>query len=144
MNIFLIEFGTPLYSKAIELRDEVLRKPLNIYFEADQLAEEWNQFHLVALDENDEMKGVLVLKPLGKKRVKMRQVAVSPSAQRSGIGTKMVNASEKIAKEKGFGIMELSARDVSIPFYEKLKYNKVGEKFEEVSIPHFKMEKKLK
>jgi predicted GNAT family N-acyltransferase len=142
MNIHLIEFATPLYDESIRLRDLLLRKPLNMEFTIKQLAEEWNQFHLAAVDDN-ELKGILVLKPLDKKRVKMRQVAVKPTCQKQGIGAKMVNESEKIAKEKGFNKMELSARKIAIPFYEKLNYKIEGDEFLEVGIPHFKMVKKL-
>ena len=40
--------------------------------------------------------------------------------------------------------MTLHARQVAVPFYERLGYSIVGEPFEEVSIPHFKMEKGLR
>jgi predicted GNAT family N-acyltransferase len=39
--------------------------------------------------------------------------------------------------------MVLHARETAVPFYLKLGYEVVGGQFEEVGIPHFKMEKKL-
>nr|MBP8249907.1 GNAT family N-acetyltransferase [Chitinophagales bacterium] len=45
---------------------------------------------------------------------------------------------------KGFTLMYCHARDTAIPFYEKLGYSRVGEEFEEVTIPHWEMGKSLK
>ena len=144
MNLFSVEFATPLYSKTIELRDEVLRKPLNLHFTEEQLSEEWNQFHLVAVsEEQQELLGVLVLKPISKDVVKMRQVAVSPLHQRKGVGQKLVEFSEQFARMHQFKKMELSAREVAVPFYLQLDYKKVGGRYVEVNIPHFKMQKDL-
>lgn len=144
MQLFSIDFATPLYSKTIELRDEVLRRPLNIYFTEQQLSEEWNQFHLVAVsEEQQELLGVLVLKPISKDVVKMRQVAVSPLHQRKGVGQKLVQFSEQFARMHQFKKMELSAREVAVPFYLQLDYEKIGDRYVEVNIPHYKMQKEL-
>lgn len=142
MTIQLVEFATPLYHESIRLRDAILVKPLNLEFTTEMLSEEWNQWHLVAMDQN-KLVGVLVLKPIDEDTLKMRQVAVMSELQGKGIGSLLVAESEKFARSKGFKVMELNARDVSIPFYESLSYEKVGEEFTEVNIPHFKMLKKL-
>jgi predicted GNAT family N-acyltransferase len=39
--------------------------------------------------------------------------------------------------------MVLHARETAVPFYNALGYNSVGAQFEEVGIPHFRMEKAL-
>jgi predicted GNAT family N-acyltransferase len=53
----------------------------------------------------------------------------------------MVERSEAIAREHGFTDMILHARESAVPFYERLGYERVGERFEEVSIPHWRMRK---
>ena len=40
--------------------------------------------------------------------------------------------------------MTMHARETAVPFYERLGYATVGARFEEVTIPHFKMEKRLR
>jgi len=50
---------------------------------------------------------------------------------------------EDIARRNGCSKFELHARDTAVRFYEKMNYTTVGEKFTEVGIPHYKMEKKL-
>ena len=60
-----------------------------------------------------------------------------------GVGRAMVDASEQLAGQLGVHNMVLHARETAVPFYLQLGYQVVGEPFEEVTIPHFKMEKKL-
>lgn len=138
-----IEFGTPEYAATVALRDEVLRKPLNLQFAAQQLAEEWQDIHFVCFDRSDAILACMIFTPKGKDLVKMRQVAVLPELQGKGIGSRFVKASELFAGRLGFKKIELNARKSAVPFYEKLGYEKVGAQFTEVGIPHFKMEKKL-
>jgi predicted GNAT family N-acyltransferase len=138
-----IEYGTPDYHDTVNLRNDLLRIPLNLEFTTDQLSAEYDSYHLGVYNEALTLVGCLVLKPLSKSIVKMRQVAVKADFQSKGIGTTLVKYSEAFAKKKGFTKMELNARDVAIPFYERQAYKKIGEPFEEVGIKHFKMVKDL-
>ncbi len=138
-----IEFATPEYDAAVRLRYEVLRQPLGLDFTPEQLAEEYDQVHLAAFDREGVLIGYLNLTPLDEVRVKMRQVAVAPAWQGRGVGREMVAASETLARERGFSTMTLHARETAVPFYQKLNYQTVGDRFEEVTIPHFCMEKTL-
>ena len=138
-----VEFGTPEYHNSITLRDDILRKPLNLQFTPEQLSSEFDSYHLAIYNHELEMVGCLVLKPLSSELIKMRQVAIAEGYQGKGLGRRLVVFSEAYAKTKGFKIMELNARDVAIPFYEKNSYTKVGKPFEEVGIKHYKMEKTL-
>ena len=70
-------------------------------------------------------------------------MAVEQDIQKSGIGTSMLKFAEFMAAKNGFGTITLHARKVAVRFYEKHGYEKVGEEFTEVGIPHFKMEKQL-
>ena len=143
MNIIQVEFATPEYDETVALRYKILREPLGLDFTEEQLAAEYADFHLAAYSEAWILRGCLVLTPKTDKILKMRQVAVSIESQSKGIGTLLVQASEAFGSANGFEMMELNARDTAIPFYEKLDYQKVGEEFVEVNIPHFKMVKQL-
>ena len=143
MLIHLIDFATPEYDEAVALRDEVLRRPLGLHFTPEQLAQEYDQLHLAAFDDTGRLVGYINLTPQEGHVIQMRQVAISPTLQGSGIGTKMVAESEKIAIARGYSKMMLHARDTAVPFYLRLGYQVVGEPFEEVTILHFHMEKVL-
>ncbi len=143
MYVIEIEFATPEYDDAVRLRYEVLRKPLGLEYTPEQLAAEYNNHHLAAYSNNGQLLGYLNLTPSDGGVIKMRQVAVEPQAQGMGVGKKLVEASEVLARKIGYQNMVLHARETAVAFYEKLGYHKVGERFEEVTIPHFRMEKPL-
>ncbi len=138
-----VSFQSKEYQQLLELRNEILRIPLGMDIKNDPLHEEVEDVH-IGYFKDQEALGVLVLRDVGNQTFKMRQVAVSNDYQRKGIGQKMILFSEKYALSNGFNLMKLNARDVAVPFYEKLSYQKVGTVFFEINIPHYKMIKKLK
>ncbi len=139
-----IEFGTPECDEALRLRHEVLRKPLNMEFDPEDIAQEYDSHHIACYENRTQhMVGTLILKPKDHNIIKMRQVAVSPAYQSKGIGTFMVEASEIIAKDMGYHRIELHARDTAVPFYKKMNYTISGSVFKEVGIDHFFMSKAL-
>jgi predicted GNAT family N-acyltransferase len=143
MYVLKIEFASPEYDEAVGIRYDVLRRPLGLEYTTEQLAAEYDQIHLAAYSDNNQMLGYLNLTPLDEQHVKMRQVAVAEAWQGKGVGKRMVAASEELARDMGFLKIVLHARETAVPFYLGLAYQQIGERFEEVGIPHFKMEKAL-
>ena len=139
----LIDFGTPAYDETVRLRRDILRIPLGLEFYAEDLALEYDQYHLAGYDASGELVACLGLKSLPKYEIKMRQVAVRETFQNKGIGQLMVNASEDLVRKIGFKKMVLHARITAVPFYKKLNYKTSGKEFMEVDIPHYKMVKNL-
>ncbi len=137
-----VSHGTDEYGQTIALRLAVLRQPLGLNFSPEELAAESTDIHLAAFQEGQVI-ACLVLVPKNEAEIKMRQVAVRPDRQGSGIGSELVRASEALAKERGFALMSLHARDSAVHFYERLDYHVEGDTFEEVTIPHVKMVKDL-
>ncbi len=137
-----IEYGSFEYKSEILLRDKVLRKPLGLHFTNEDLEKECGDIHMGAF-AGSQLFGCVLLRPISKQTVKMRQVAVDGTVQRTGIGSELVAACERKALELGYSEIELSARDVAVPFYLKCGYEIFGEPFTEVTIPHRKMRKKL-
>jgi ribosomal protein S18 acetylase RimI-like enzyme len=70
-------------------------------------------------------------------------MAVSPSMQKNGLGRSLLDFAEKVAYDSGFRKMVMHARKTAIGFYQKQGYEIKGEEFEEVTIPHFEMQKQL-
>lgn len=138
-----IEYGTPEYDLALSLRYKILREPLNLEYTQDQIADEYDQLHFGAFDENDNLLACLSYQIKDSKTLKMRQVAVLDSFQRTGVGTSLVLYTEVWAKCHNYEKIILHARDVAVPFYLKLGYKKTGKPFMEVGISHYFMEKNL-
>lgn len=138
IDIHIVEFGSELQKKSIDLRTKILREPLGMVFTAEQLADEKDEIHIVAT-QNNVVLGVVVLKKMSDTLLKMRQVAVDFDLQKSGIGKKMIVFSEDYAIKNNFKKIELHARDVAKEFYLKLDYHIIGDRFIEVGIPHYEM-----
>lgn len=140
--VSIAPFGSFLQIQSLAVRHEVLRKPLGLQFEPSDLASEHEQVHVV-FHKEERVFGVLLLVFYKDQTYKMRQVAVLPEAQHTGVGAQMVQFAEEHVKSLGGNRIELHARWNAIPFYEKLQYTAEGETFEEVGIPHKWMFKNL-
>ena len=135
----IIEWGSVKYIQSLALRYEVLRKPLGLVFDPSIFPEEKKEIHLVA-NHGDWLVGCMILTDTGN-NLKMRQVAVANKYRRCRIGARMVALAEAKAIEMGKQKMVLHARDSALDFYLSLGYSIVGDRFEEVGIPHHRMEK---
>ncbi|MDQ3142414.1 MAG: GNAT family N-acetyltransferase [Bacteroidota bacterium] len=138
-----IQYASPEYDESLYLRYKVLREPLGLDYEVEQIEDEWDSMHLGMFSSDGRLVACLVFKILDEYLLKMRQVAVAPDLQHTGIGTELVRRSEGWAKDKNYRKIVLNARDIAVPFYERLSYLRVGAEFVEVGIPHYKMEKHI-
>ncbi|MEO6683860.1 MAG: GNAT family N-acetyltransferase [Ginsengibacter sp.] len=143
MPIKQIEHHSREYKQMIQLRYDILRKPLNLRFDNKELEKEKEDILIGAFDE-DTILGCCLLHPLNNKEIRLRQMAVQNNLQGKGIGAAIMNYAENISRDKGYKMITMHARMPAIGFYERLGYKIVGEEFMEVSIPHFKMQKKLR
>jgi len=138
-----VEFGSKEYFQTLALRNDVLRKPLNLQFNQEQLLPDQQDWHLsIALDS--ECIGCLIIQCYPDSHfAKMRQVAVNFKFQGNGVGKLMVIEAERRLKTLNFKEIQLHARENAIPFYLSQGYSLVGDWFTEVGIPHKKMIKPL-
>lgn len=130
------------YEAAVALRASILRQPLGLSFSAGELAAESDSHH-IGCYVGGELVGCLVLKSVDARQIQMRQVAVDEKVKGRGIGRTMVKFSEDLARNLGYEEMLLHAREAVVPFYEPLGYAKVGDRFSEVTIPHWIMVRTL-
>ena len=127
----------------VNLRFEIMRKPLGLTFSPEELAKEKDDILIGAFDE-DEIMGCCILSDTKDGCVRLRQMAVQKNMQGKGIGESIIRFAENLARDKGFKALTMHARDTAIGFYEKYGYKVKGEQFIEINIPHHIMEKKLR
>jgi len=142
MALKIIDHGTSEYRQMIKLRDDVLRRPLGLSFSNDELDEEKANLHIAAY-EDDQMLGCCMLVEEGQDTVRLRQMAVINDLQGKGVGRALMQFAENLARDRGFKKITMHARKNAIGFYEKMGYRKVGTEFQEITIPHYVMEKEL-
>jgi N-acetylglutamate synthase-like GNAT family acetyltransferase len=138
----MIDYGTKEYQQMVYLRNEMLRKPIGLNFDKEELEREKDDI-LMGAFEDDKILGCCLLTKVDSKTVRLRQMAVPNNLQGKGIGRALMIFSENIARDLGYKTLIMHARKTAIGFYEKLGYSKSGNEFEEVTIPHFVMEKSL-
>lgn len=142
MALKIIDYGTEEYQQMLQLRDAVLRKPLGLTFSADELEKEKNNL-MIAAYEDKEMLGCCMLVEEGPQTVRLRQMAVINDLQGKGIGKALMTFAENLARDRGYLKITMHARKNAIGFYEKLGYRTTGKEFQELTIPHYIMEKNL-
>ncbi|SOE22731.1 Acetyltransferase (GNAT) domain-containing protein [Spirosomataceae bacterium TFI 002] len=142
IEVKIIDTSDSLYQQELTLRDQVLRIPLGMSIYNDDLSDEPNQVHFLAIHTN-EVIGVVILKKEGNVG-KLRQMAVKPEFQGQQIGRKLVEALEEYAAKNGIKEVKMHARYHAEYFYEKLGYHKTSKPhFEEVGMKHYEMAKQL-
>lgn len=142
MTYQFITTNSEFYVQVLALRQMVLRAPLGMNLMEEDLRDEVNQHIAVALYE-DRVVACLMAKALPDACWKLRQMAVIPALQGKGIGKGLISFMEAEALTQGICTLELHARETAVGFYEGAGYAILGERFLEVGIPHWKMEKKL-
>src|SRR6476646_799263 len=142
MSVKLIDHGTGEYTQMVNLRIQLLRKPLGLSFDKEELEKEQTDI-LIGCFEDDKLEGCCLLTEISPKTLRLRQMAVVSGLQGKGIGKVLTQFAENIARDRGYTKIMMHARKTEIGFYEKLGYKRKGEEFEEVTIPHYVMEKEL-
>ena len=138
-----IGHGSVEYDEACVFRNRLLRIPLGLDLFDEDLQQETTWVHLSGFEPDGRLVAYLQLKPLDGCTVKMQQVAVAPELQGQGIGRALVERSERVAASRGWREMVLHAREGAVSFYTALGYDREGDRFVEVGVPHFRMRKAL-
>lgn len=142
MAIQIIDFGSEPYLQMLQLRHQILRKPLGLELSKRDTVEDETDI-LIGCFEEERLMGCCMLKKIDVKTMRLRQMAVNSGLQGKGIGRALVGFAENIAIDFGYLRMILHARNSALGFYKKLGYDEVGAPFTEVSLPHRLMEKRL-
>jgi GNAT superfamily N-acetyltransferase len=142
MALKIIDHGTKEYQLMVKLRDDMLRKPLGLTFSFDELDEEKDNM-LIGAFEDDRLLGCCMLVEERTGIVRLRQMAVLNDLQGKGIGRALMQFAENLARDHGYKVLTMHARKNAIGFYEKMGYKIKSAEFEEVTLPHYVMEKEL-
>ncbi len=142
MPLKIIDHGSREYQQMVQLRNDILRKPLKLTLTSEELEKEKDEI-LIGAFEEEKMLGCCMLIIVDPGTVRLRQMAVLNNLQGKGIGRALMQFAENIARDRGFRKIIMHARKSAAGFYEKLGYQVCSEEFEEVTLPHYEMEKKL-
>jgi GNAT superfamily N-acetyltransferase len=142
MALKIIDHGSREYQQMVQLRNDILRKPLKLSLTPEELEKEKEEI-LIGAFEEEKMLGCCMLITVNPTTVRLRQMAVLNNLQGKGIGRALMQFAENIARDRGYKKIIMHARKSAAGFYEKLGYQICSPEFEEVTLPHYEMEKKL-
>ncbi len=137
----IVEFGSDAFFKMMDLREEVLYKPIGLSRSIDDLEKEKNYINIAGF--YDEILCATSSLVITGSEIKMQRVAIAEKYQGKGIGSAMLKFCEQYAKNHNIEYIYCHARSVAYAFYLKNGYSIVGEEFQEAGIPHSVMRKKL-
>ena len=143
-SLHLINYDSQEYLDMVELRLQVLRKPLGLHFTPESLLEEKNDLLIGCFaSAGGKMIGCCILSPVDPTLIRLRQMAVTPDHQGKGAGKALLAFAERQATRQGYRIIEMHARKTAVPFYTGCGYLPRGGEFLELDIAHVLMSKHL-
>lgn len=137
----IIDYGSDSWEKAVNVRENVLRKPLDSVFSDEELKEESSHIHIAGF-LHQEIIATAVLVPLDS-AIKMQRVAVLDIHRNLSIGSKMMDFCETVILKQGHSYIYCHARNSAVNFYSNNGWIPEGDYFDEDGIPHLKMSKQL-
>lgn len=139
-----IEFGSGRYKELLDLRYKILLQPLGLKFLDSYREEEANFLHIGCIENSTgELIGGLVLVPIDADEIRVMQVAVDVVHQGEGIGRKLIEYAESVAKSIGYERIVMHAMLSVVGFYEKLGFKQDSDLFEEKGVRFIRMVKEL-
>ncbi len=137
-NIF-----TKLPEDAKAIRIAVFCDEQGFQEEFDELDE--TALHIVAYDDNDTPMGTCRYSPIKKVGdYLIGRIAVLPAYRKMGVGAQMIREAERhIVYDRG-ALIHIGAQVQAIPFYAKLGYKPVGERYMDEHVEHQGMEKRIR
>jgi N-acetylglutamate synthase-like GNAT family acetyltransferase len=142
MALRMIDHGTKEYQQMVQLRIDILRKPLGLGFDKQELEQEKEDI-LMGAFEDDRILGCCLMTRMDARAIRLRQMAVPNNMQGKGVGRALMIFAENVARDLGYSKLCMHARSTAVGFYQKLGYHITGDEFTEVTIPHYVMEKDL-
>ncbi|HUU66902.1 MAG TPA: GNAT family N-acetyltransferase [Methyloceanibacter sp.] len=140
--IFEAPLGSDLYAQAVRLREAILRTPLGLTVSLEELTDDAMRQHFCAVSHGAVV-GTVSLRPIDEATLQLKQMAVAETRRRMQIGTRLLDYAETWAARGGFRLIVLHARIGAERFYLKLGYSEEGARFDENTIAHVRMTKRL-
>ena len=151
LNFQKVGWGSCAYALTVALRYDMLREPLGLHFNLNDLDNEQDSIHWAGFSEEGEVLACLVLRPASTRSVlpqnytaeeayQMRQVAVKPGYQGLGLVRQFVLHTQNwLLEQPNARLVFLHARPQAVGFYDKLGYRSYHEPLMEVGLWHTRM-----
>lgn len=124
------------------IRTKVFQEEQGVASELEFDGLDQNAIHLLAFLNNRAV-GTARIREIDRDTAKIERLSVLPEARNQGIGRKLMEKALETISPMNKSRAIVHAQEYIAPFYQRLGFKKVGEKFSEAGIPHVKMIKQL-
>lgn len=138
----IIKYNSPEYQKTLQLRDEVMRKPLGLQLSEDDVKYDDKRIHIAGYLGGELVCGCS-LRIIHQKMVHIYSVFVKQNFQNQGIGKQLMAFAEHYAKSNGAARLYLEGRKTAQHFYLKCGFLPCGSEYVDMNIPHQDMRKDI-
>ena len=142
MDFRTVTYGSSEHQKALELRNAILRAPLGLVMDYDEIKGEYKATHVIGYEKGEIICG-LYLNYQYNGNWDLEQVFVLPEHQRKGFGRTLLAFAEDYVSNHGGRTISTTTRVSAMGFYQKSGYIVKSEEFVKHTIPFVKMFKEL-
>ena len=138
----VVEYATEEYKEALQLKDDVMRKPLGLCLSEDDVKFDNKRIHIGGYIENELVCGCsfgIIHKKMGH----IFSVYVKQSCQNQGIGQQLMAFAEDYAKQSGVARLYVEGRKTAKNFYLKCGFRPCGSEYVDMNIIHQDMKKDI-
>jgi predicted GNAT family N-acyltransferase len=142
---YLVRFASTVEDRdaAYTLRRAVFEVEQNVPRPLDRDAHDFNADHVVAFDGDGRCVGTGRVVRVDSRTCQIGRMATDPSHRRHGVGAKVLDALEQMARLRGLAEVVVHAQIPAEPFFAHRGYVKEGASFLEEGVPHVLMRKQL-
>lgn len=140
-------YRSEAYYHHLYLRDDILRRPLDLCVLNDDLSQEEDALFFGCFEDNGRLLGACLLLPRENAHFILKQMVVDRSRRDEHIGKNVITFAEKVLLERyAHPVISLEARHSAIGFYQKLGYHESGPRYikDKVRLLHAPMTKNLR
>ena len=128
---------------AYALRREVFETEQNVPRPLDRDTHDHNANHVVAFSADGRCVGTGRLVRVDQRTAQIGRMAVAREVRRHGVGAKVIDLLEQMARLRGIAELVCHVQQPAIPFFRHRGYVEDGAEFLEEGLPHVKMRKVL-
>ena len=126
-----------------QFRWQQLRQPINLPIGSEKDECESTSFHLMAMNERQNIIGVGRISPEDEGVMRIRYMAVASGYRQRGVGSTIVRSLLNYARQHGANRCWLNARADAVEFYKRNGFEVIKAIETDLPIPHFQMEIKI-
>lgn len=138
----IIQYNLPEYKETLQLRENVMRKPLGLLLSAEDVKDDNVRTHI-----GGYCNGVLIcacsFKIIHRKIAHLYSVCVKQEFQNRGVGQQLMHFTEKYVKLHGAARLYVEGRKSAKKFYQKCGFSPCGSEYIDMNILHQDMRKDI-